>query len=128
MKDAPHGKGVDVILDMVGGDYIQRNLEVAAPWGRIVNIAYQSGMKAEVNFAPMLAKKLTLAATTLRGRTFAEKRAIRDALRQEVWPGLGTRLRPVVERVFALEEAGKAHESMAAGGHVGKILLSMAGQ
>ena len=128
VKEATHGKGVDVILDMVGGDYIQRNMEAAAPWGRIVNIAYQSGMKAEVNFAPMLAKKLTLAATTLRGRCFDGKRAIRDALGREVWPGLGTRVRPVVERVFALEEAQKAHDSMAAGGHVGKILLSMAGQ
>ena len=128
MKDATGGKGVDVILDMVGGDYIARDMETAAVWGRIVNIAYQSGTKAEINFAPMLAKRLTLAATTLRGRSFAEKRAIRDTLRTEVWPGLGTRIRPVIERVFALEEAQKAHESMAAGGHIGKILLSMAGQ
>ncbi|MDB5736273.1 MAG: NAD(P)H-quinone oxidoreductase [Alphaproteobacteria bacterium] len=125
VKDATGGKGVDVILDMVGGDYIQRNLEAAAVWGRIVNIAYQSGVTAEVNFAPMLAKRLTLAATTLRGRTPAQKRAIRDALLAQVWPGLGTRVRPAIERVFALEKAQKAHESMAAGGHVGKILLSL---
>jgi NADPH2:quinone reductase len=125
VKDATGDKGVDVILDMVGGDYIQRNLEAAAAWGRIVNIAYQSGSKAEVNFAPMLAKRLTLAATTLRGRTPAQKRAIRDALRREVWPGVGTRVRPVIDRVFALENAQKAHESMAAGGHIGKILLSL---
>jgi NADPH2:quinone reductase len=125
VKDATAGKGVDVILDMVGGDYIQRNLEAAAAWGRIVNIAYQSGSKAEVNFAPMLSKRLTLAATTLRGRTPAQKRAIRDALLAEVWPGLGTRVRPVIDRVFVLEKAQKAHESMAAGGHVGKILLSL---
>jgi NADPH2:quinone reductase len=125
VKDATGGKGVDVILDMVGGDYIQRNLEAAAVWGRIVNIAYQSGATAEVNFAPMLAKRLTLAATTLRARTPGQKRAIRDALLAEVWPGLGTGVRPVVDRVFALEKAQKAHESMAAGGHVGKILLSL---
>ena len=68
VKDETGGKGVDVILDMVGGDYIQRNIEAAAPWGRIVNIAYQEGFKAEVNFAPVLTKRLTLAATTLRGR------------------------------------------------------------
>jgi NADPH2:quinone reductase len=125
VKDATGDKGVDVILDMVGGDYIQRNLEAAAAWGRIVNIAYQSGSRSEVNFAPMLAKRLTLAATTLRGRTPVQKRAIRDALRREVWPGVGTRVRPVIDRVFALENAQKAHESMAAGGHIGKILLSL---
>ncbi len=125
VKDATGGKGVDVILDMVGGDYIQRNLEAAAAWGRIVNIAYQSGSRAEVNFAPMLAKRLTLAATTLRGRTPAQKRSIRDALQREVWPGVGTLVRPVIDRIFALENAQKAHESMAAGGHVGKILLSL---
>ncbi len=126
VKDATAGRGVDVILDMVGGDYIQRNMEAAALWGRIVNIAYQSGFAAEVNFAPMLAKRLTLAATTLRGRDPSQKRAIRDALLAEVWPGLGTRVRPVIDRVFPLENAQKAHESMAAGGHVGKILLSLA--
>ena len=64
---------MDVILDMVGGDYIQRNIEAAAPWGRIVNIAYQEGSKAEVNFRPVLIKRLTLAATTLRGRDASQK-------------------------------------------------------
>src|SRR5206468_650901 len=82
------GKGVDVILDMVGGDYVQRNMEAAAPWGRIVNIAYQSGFRAEVNFAPVLTKRLTLAATTLRGRSPAQKQAILDALLRDVWPML----------------------------------------
>jgi NADPH2:quinone reductase len=127
VKDATGGKGVDVILDMVGGGYIQRNLEAAAVWGRIVNIAYQSGAAAHVNFAPMLAKRLSLAATTLRARTAVQKRAIRDTLRTEVWPGLGKGVRPVIDQVFALENAQKAHESMAAGGHVGKILLSLGG-
>ena len=119
------GKGVDVILDMVGGDYIQRNIEAAAPWGRIVNIAYQQGFRAEVNFAPVLSKRLTLAATTLRARTASEKQAIRDALRQEVWPLLGNRIHPVVARVFPLDHAQKAHETMAKTGHIGKILLSL---
>ena len=90
VKEETGGKGVDVILDMVGGDYIQRNIEAAASWGRIVNIAYQQGFQAEVNFAPVLTKRLTLAATTLRGRTPEQKRAIRDALLREVWPLLGT--------------------------------------
>jgi NADPH:quinone reductase-like Zn-dependent oxidoreductase len=117
--------GVNVILDMVGGDYIQRNIDAAAVWGRIVNIAYQSGFKAEVNFAPVLTKRLTLAATTLRGRDPAQKRAIRDALRREVWPLLGTDVRPVIDRVFPLEQAQAAHQFMAKTGHIGKILLKM---
>ena len=117
--------GVDVILDMVGGDYIQRNIGCAAIWGRIVNIAYQSGSKAEVDFRPVLTRRLTLAATTLRGRSPAAKQAIRDALARQVWPLLGSRIHPVIDRVFPLESAQKAHETMAGGGHVGKILLSM---
>jgi NADPH2:quinone reductase len=124
-KDETGGKGVDVILDMVGGDYIQRNIEAATTWGRIVNIAYQSGFKAEVNFGPVLTKRLTLAATTLRGRDPVQKRAIRDALRREVWPLLGTDVRPVIDRVFPLEQAQAAHQFMAKTGHIGKILLKM---
>ena len=125
VKSETGGKGVDVILDMVGGDYIQRNIEAAAPWGRIVNIAYQKGGMAEVNFMPVLTKRLTLAATTLRGRTQDQKRAIRDALRREVWPLLGTAIRPVIDRVFPLDQAGQAHEFMAKTSHIGKILLKM---
>ena len=125
VKAETAGAGVDVILDIVGGDYIQRNIEAAAPWGRIVNIAYQKGARAEVNFAPMLTKRLTLAATTLRGRSPEQKRAIRDALLAEVWPLLGTRIRPVVDRVFPLEQAQQAHEFMAKTGHIGKILLQI---
>src|SRR6185503_7567528 len=86
VKAETAGKGVDVILDMVGGDYIQRNMSAAAIWGRIVNIAYQSGMQANVNFAPMLMKRLSLLATTLRARSPQEKGVIRDALLREVWP------------------------------------------
>lgn len=125
VKTETGGKGVDVILDMVGGTYIQRNIEAAAPWGRIVNIAYQDGGRAEVNFTPVLVKRLTLAATTLRGRDPGQKRAIRDALLREVWPLVGIRVRPVVERVFPLPEAQKAHDFMAKKGHIGKILLRM---
>ena len=125
VKKETGGKGVDVILDMVGGSYIQRNIEAAAPWGRIVNIAYQKGVRAEVNFAPVLTKRLTLAATTLRSRTPEQKRAIRDALLREVWPSLGTAIRPVTDRVFPLQQASQAHETMAKTGHIGKILLAM---
>jgi putative PIG3 family NAD(P)H quinone oxidoreductase len=126
VKEATGGKGVDVILDMVGGSYIQRNIEAAAPWGRIVNIAYQEGFRAEVNFAPVLTKRLTLAATTLRARTLAQKAAIRDVLWREVWPQLGHGVKPVTERIFPLTEAGQAHEFMRKTGHIGKILLQMA--
>lgn len=117
--------GVDVILDMVGGSYVQRNIEAAAVWGRIVNIAYQQSARTEVNFTPVLTKRLTLAATTLRGREPARKQAIRDALLREVWPLLGTRVKPVIDRTFPLAEAGQAHEFMAKTGHTGKILLAL---
>jgi putative PIG3 family NAD(P)H quinone oxidoreductase len=125
VKEETGGKGVDVILDMVGGDYIQRNIAAASLWGRIVNIAYQNGFRAEVDFAPVLRKHLTLAASLLRPRSPSEKRAIRDALRKEVWPLLGNRIHPVTERVFSLEQAQEAHEFMAKTGHTGKILLKM---
>ena len=101
------------------------DIEAAAPWGRIVNIAYQKGVRAEVNFAPVLTKRLTLAATTLRSRTPEQKRAIRDALLREVWPSLGTAIRPVTDRIFSLQQASQAHETMAKTGHIGKILLKM---
>ena len=126
VKSETGGTGVDVILDMVGGDYVQRNIAAAAPWGRIINIAYQSGFRTELDFTPVLTKRLTLAATTLRGRTAEQKRAIRDALLREVWPGAGTGIKPVTDRVFPLEQAQKAHEFMAKTGHIGKILLQIA--
>lgn len=126
VKDETGGIGVDVILDMVGGDYVQRNIDAAAPCGRIVNIAYQQGFKVEVNFAPVLAKRLTLAATTLRSRSNPEKQAIRDALLETVWPLMGSKIQPVVAREFALDQAQQAHEFMAKTGHIGKILLRMA--
>jgi len=125
VKTESIGRGVDVILDMVGGEYIQRNMSAAALWGRIVNIAYQSGMQASVNFAPMLMKRLSLLATTLRARSNDEKGAIRDALLREVWPLIvAGRIKPVVDRTFPLAEAGAAHARMAKSDHIGKILLT----
>ena len=126
VKAETGGKGVDVILDMVGGDYIQRNLSAAAIWGRIVNIAYQNGMQANVNFAPMLMKRLSLLATTLRARSNDEKGVIRDALLREVWPLIDAgKVKPVVDRTYALSEAGEAHKRMAGSEHIGKILLTL---
>jgi NADPH:quinone reductase len=125
VKEWTGGKGVDVTLDMVGADYIQRNMSAAALWGRIVNIAYMKGLQAEVNFGPMLMKRLSLLATTLRGRTPDEKGAIRDALLREVWPLIDAgRIKPVVDRTFPLAEAQAAHERMKSSGHIGKILLT----
>ncbi len=126
VKDATGGKGVEVILDMVGGDYIQRNMSAAALWGRIVNIAYQAGMTATVNFGPMLMKRLSLLATTLRARSNEEKGAIRDALLREVWPLIDAgKVKPIVDRTYPLAEAGAAHKRMAGSEHIGKILLTM---
>lgn len=126
VKAETGGKGVDVILDMVGGEYIQRNMSAAALWGRIVNIAYQSGMQANVNFAPLLMKRLSLLGTTLRARSNDEKGAIRDALMREVWPLIEAgKIKPVVDRTFPLAEAGAAHARMAKSDHIGKILLTM---
>jgi putative PIG3 family NAD(P)H quinone oxidoreductase len=124
IKSETGGRGVDVILDMVGGDYIQRNFSAAAVWGRVVNIAFQAGMTANVNFAGMLMKRLAFMATTLRTRTEAEKRAIRDALAQNVWPLIEAgKIKPVIDRIFPLADAGAAHQRMAGGEHIGKILL-----
>lgn len=126
VKSATGGQGVDVILDMVGGDYIQRNMSAARLWGRIVNIAYMSGTQAQVNFAPALMKRLSLLATTLRGRSNEEKGAIRDALSREVWPLIESgKIRPVVDRTFPLAEAQAAHAHMAGSSHIGKILLEV---
>ncbi|MBN9532590.1 MAG: NAD(P)H-quinone oxidoreductase [Alphaproteobacteria bacterium] len=124
-KDATGGKGIDVILDMVGGDYIERNFRAAAIWGRIVNIAFQKGMAADVNYGSMLMKRLSHFGTTLRARSNAEKGAIRDALAREVWPLIEAgRVRPVIDRIFPLAEAGPAHARMAGGANIGKILLT----
>jgi NADPH:quinone reductase len=126
VKEATGGRGVDVILDMVGGEYIQRNMSAAALWGRIVNIAYQAGMEAKVNFAPMLMKRLSLLATTLRGRSNTEKGAIRDALARAVWPLIDAgKIKPVVDRTYPLAEAQAAHARMAKSEHIGKILLTL---
>jgi NADPH2:quinone reductase len=125
-RAATNGQGIDVILDMVGGDYIEKNFRAAARGGRIVNIAFQKGIKAEVNFGPMMMKRLTFLATTLRARTNAEKGAIRDAVAREVWPLIAAgRIRPVIDRTFPLGDAQEAHGRMAGSGHIGKILLTL---
>jgi NADPH2:quinone reductase len=125
VMESTGGRGVDVVLDMVGGDYIGRNFRALATLGRLVNIAFQKGMTAEVNFAPMLMKRLSFMATTLRGRSTDEKGRIRDALKTRVWPMIESgRIRPVIDKVFPLGEAQTAHQRMASSVHIGKILLA----
>jgi len=124
VKAETNGRGVDVILDMVGGDYVMRNLNTLARGGRVVNIAYQKGAKVEVDFRLVQARMLSLAATGLRGRPDSEKAVIREHLAREVWPLFETgRLKPVTDRTVPLAEAGAAHQIMRESRHIGKILL-----
>lgn len=117
--------GADVILDMVGGSYVQKNISVAKIGGRICNIAYMQGATVELNLMPLMLKRLILTGTTLRARPEAEKRRIRDAVLQDFWPAvLSGKIKPVIDTVYAFDEAEAAQAHMAAGGHIGKILLS----
>jgi putative PIG3 family NAD(P)H quinone oxidoreductase len=120
------GAGVAVVLDMVGGDYLPRNLACLAEEGRHVSIAAQRGAKAEVPIWTIMAKRLTLTGSTLRARPAAFKSAIADELRQEVWPHLEKGLiAPVIDSVFPLNEAADAHRRLESGDHVGKIVLAI---
>jgi NADPH2:quinone reductase len=116
--------GADVILDMVGGDYIERNLKAAAHGGRIVNIAFLNGSQADVNFMPMLLKHLTLTASTLRSRPVKEKARLATALEKNIWPLFASgEIKPQIHAEFPLEDAAKAHEMMESSTHIGKIIL-----
>lgn len=124
VKEATAGRGVDVVLDIVGGDYLQRNLSCLAVDGRLVQIAFQKGPKTEINLAPLLLKRLTLTGSTLRPRSVADKAKIAKALRENAWPLLAAgRVKPVVHAVFPLREAAAAHRLMEGGAHIGKIVL-----
>ncbi len=123
-KAETQGRGVDVILDMVGGPYIQRNYAAAADRGRIVQIAFLGGSKAEVDFTQLMVKRLVHTGSTLRPRTIEEKAAIAVALEEKVWPLLAAgRVRPLIDKTLPLAEAAEAHRLMERGGHVGKIML-----
>ncbi len=127
VRDATGGRGVDVILDMVGGDYLPRDVEALAPEGRLVMIAHQSGPRVELNFAQVMMKRLTLTGSTLRPQSVAAKARIAADLRQEVWPLLETgRIAPVMDRSFPLEAAAEAHARLEGGTHIGKIVLDVA--
>lgn len=124
VKAMTGGKGANVILDMVGGDYVGRNLAAAALHGRIVNIAFLKGSKVEVDLLPVMLKRLTLTGSTLRPRSVAEKAEIARALEAKVWPLLAEgRIRPQIFKTFPLAEAAQAHRLMETSAHVGKIVL-----
>jgi NADPH2:quinone reductase len=120
------GKGADVILDMVGGDYVKRNYVAAAPGGRIVQIAFLHGAAAEIDLAPIMMKRLTHTGSTLRPRSVAEKAVIAEHLRENAWPWLEAgRAKPVIDSTFPLDQADKAHARMEASTHFGKIVLTI---
>ncbi|MEZ5570458.1 MAG: NAD(P)H-quinone oxidoreductase [Halioglobus sp.] len=116
--------GIDVILDMIGGDYIQKNLNLAAPEGRIVNIAYMNGFKAEVNFAPLLMKRVTMTGSTLRAQTFAQKAVMVQDIMSRVFPLLNSgAIKPLIDSIYPLEQVEQAQAHMLSGQHMGKIIL-----
>ncbi|MDE1173747.1 MAG: NAD(P)H-quinone oxidoreductase [Parvibaculaceae bacterium] len=126
IKGLTGGRGVDVILDMVGGDYVQRNINSAAQGGRIVSIAFLNGSKAEVDFMLMMLKSLTLTGSTLRARSLEEKARLTAALRRNIWPLIEAgRVKPLIEKTFPLAEAARAHELMETSSHIGKIVLTV---
>ena len=123
---ATGGRGADVVLDMVGGDYVERNYAAAAHDGRIVQIAFLKERKATVDLSLIMVKRLIHSGSTLRPRSPAEKAVIAEALRAKVWPLLTAgRLRPVIDSVFALSQVVKAHERIESAEHVGKVVLTM---
>ena len=124
VKQVTDGRGVDVILDMVGGPYLQRNLDSLALEGRVVLIALMGGAKGEVNLTRLMSRRLILTGSTLRGRSVKEKGAIAAALREHVWPHIASHaIRPVIHAKFPLEDAAEAHRVMEASTHIGKLLL-----
>lgn len=126
VKDVTQGKGADVILDMVGGDYVARNYTAAAVEGRIVQIATQAGAVSSTDFSKLMVKRLVHTGSTLRPRTVAFKGALAAALELQVWPLLASRkVAPVLDMIFPLNEAWRAHERMEEGTHIGKIMLDV---
>ena len=126
-KAATAGKGADVILDMVGGDYIERNYEAAAVEGRVVQIAFQGSPKATVDFRRIMLKRLTHTGSTLRARSIADKGAIARAVEAHVLPLIARgKVKPVIDATFPLTQASAAHARMEASSHIGKIVLTVA--
>jgi NADPH2:quinone reductase len=126
VKKLTNGRGVDVILDMVAGEYVKRDIEALADDGRIVILALLGGAKGEVPFDPILRRRLTITGGTLRPRPVAFKGAIARDLEERIWPLLESgKIKPVIHATFPLEEAAKAHALMESGVHIGKIVLTV---
>ena len=126
VKQFTGGMGVDVVLDMVGGDYVPRNLACLAHDGRHVSIAFQRGATAEIPIMDIMRRRLTLTGSTLRPRDVQFKTMVADELAKTVWPYVeGNRLKPVMDQVFPLADAAAAHARMESGDHIGKIVLTM---
>ncbi len=124
ITDLTGGEGVDLILDMVGGPYVEKNIASLRMDGRMVSIAFLQGSKVEINLMPVMLKRLTLTGSTLRPRSVAQKAALAAEVRAHVWPLVEEgRVKPVLDSRFALKEAAEAHRRMEASGHVGKIML-----
>ena len=127
VRDATGGRGVDVVLDMVGGDYLPRDVAALAPEGRLVMIAHQAGARTELDFGQVMMKRLTVTGSTLRPQSVEAKARIAEGLAREVWPLLEAgRIAPVIDETFPLEAASEAHARLESGGHVGKIVLEVA--
>ncbi len=126
LREATDGRGADVILDVIGAKYLDRNIDALAPDGRLVIIGMQGGAKAELNIAKLLGKRGTVIATSLRGRTKDDKARIVAAVRENIWPLVeaGT-IRPIVDRTLSLDEVADAHRLLNESGHVGKVLLTV---
>lgn len=124
VREATDGRGVDLILDMVGGPYLRRNLDSLAPEGRIVLIGLMGGAQAEIDLAALMSRRALLTGSTLRSRSVAQKGVIAAAVREHVWPHMAARrLQPVVHATFHLDEAAEAHRVMESSAHIGKLLL-----
>lgn len=129
VKELTAGEGVDVVLDMVGAPYMQKNLGVLRADGRLVLIAFLQGSRTECDFTPVMRKRLTVTGSTMRPRTVEEKALLRDALLRNIWPALasGQVRAPHVHAVFPLEHAADAHRLMESSAHIGKIVLQVRG-
>lgn len=126
VHQATRNKGVNVILDIIGGDYFPRNLKCLAYDGRLVQIALQYGIKAEINLLPIMVKRLTITGSTLRARDDAFKADIANQLHKNVWPLLASgKIKPIIDSTFTLDEAAVAHEYMESSQHIGKIILEV---
>ena len=128
IKEMTQGRGVDVILDMVGGPYVEKNLRSLAVDGRLVQIAFLQGSKVSLDLAHVMVRRQTITGSTLRPRSVVDKAAIARNLRDKVWPLIEAgKVRPIIDRIFPLAEAAAAHRLMESSAHIGKILLVTSG-